>query len=536
VNELFKWNFKYPSQRMPILANNIVSTSQPLASQAGLQMLLKGGNAVDAAVAAAICLTIVEPTMNGIGSDAFAILWDGKKIVGLNASGRSPAAWTPEHFSGRKIMPLIGWDSVTVPGAVSAWIELSKKYGQLSFRELFEPAIKYAENGFLVSPITAITWQSQFDSYEKFIPNFKDTFPEFYNSFFPNGKAPKPGTLFKFPAQARTLKLIAETEGEAFYCGDLAKKIVAHAEKTGGSLTLEDLENHNATWEKSLKIDFNNVTLHEIPPNGQGLAALIMLGILNQLELSSYEPDSPESLHLQIEAMKLAFADAYRYIADLFTLDFNPLIFLKSEYLEERASLIDLKEARQFKEGIPKKGDTVYLTAADSEGMMVSYIQSNYVGFGSCIVVPNTGISLQNRGNGFSLVEGHPNQVGPNKRPFHTIIPAFVTKNGKPLMSFGVMGGAMQPQGHVQLMIRIFEHRQNPQEALDAPRWRVSQDLKVFLESGFNQEVFNGLSQLGHEVSKREYTRFGGGQIIYKLEDGYLGASDWRKDGYAVGF
>ena len=446
MNESFNWDFKYPSQRMPVLANNIVSTSQPLASQAGLRMLLKGGNAVDAAIASAICLTVVEPTMNGIGSDAFAILWDGKRLVGLNASGRAPAAWTPKHFSGRKLMPLIGWDSVTVPGAVSAWFELSKKYGQLSFKELFEPAINYAENGFMVSPITALTWQSQFDSYEKLIPNFKDAFPDFYKSFFRNGRAPKPATIFKFPAQARTLKLIAETEGEAFYYGELAKKIVAHAERTGGSLTLEDLGNHKATWEESLKINFNNVTIHEIPPNGQGLAALIILGILNQFELNSFEPDSPQSLHLQIEAMKLAFADVYRYTSDPSTLEFDPSNFLKLEYLEKRASEIDLKEARHFKEGIPKKGDTVYLTTADEEGMMVSYIQSNYMGFGSCIVIPNTGISLQNRGNGFSLVKGHPNQVGPNKRPFHTIIPAFVTKNGNPLMSFGVMGGSMQPQ------------------------------------------------------------------------------------------
>jgi gamma-glutamyltranspeptidase/glutathione hydrolase len=521
---------------MPVLANNIVSTSQPLASQAGLRMLLKGGNAVDAAIASAICLAVVEPTMNGIGSDAFTILWDGKKIVGLNASGRSPAAWSVERFSDYKEMPLQGWDSVTVPGAVSAWVELSKKYGQLSFRELFEPAIKYAKNGFMVSPITAISWESQFNSYNKSIPNFKGSFPEFYNSYFCKDRTPKPATRFKFPDQAKTLKLIAETEGEAFYCGDLAKKIVLHAERTGGSLTLEDLENHTATWEDSLTINFENVTLHEIPPNGQGLGALIMLGILNQFDLNSYEPDSPEMLHLQIEAMKLAFADAYRYTSDINAIELEPVNFLKLEYLKERASMINLKRAEQFKEGIPNKGDTVYLTTADSEGMMVSYIQSNYTGFGSCIVIPKTGISLQNRGNGFSLVKGHPNQVGPNKRPFHTIIPAFVTKNGKPLMSFGVMGGSMQPQGHTQLMIRIFQQKHNPQAALDAPRWRISQNLKVCLETGFKKDVYEGLSHLGHEVYTRDYTNFGGGQIIFKLDDGYLGASDWRKDGQAVGF
>jgi gamma-glutamyltranspeptidase/glutathione hydrolase len=273
-----------------------------------------------------------------------------------------------------------------------------------------------------------------------------------------------------------------------------------------------------------------------MPPNGQGSAALIMLGILNQFDLSLYNLNSPELLHLQIEAMKLAFNDAYRYVSDQASLEFDPENFLKSGYLKQRANKIDLKNAKQFNAGIPKKGDTVYLTTADSEGMMVSFIQSNYTGFGSCIVVPNTGISLQNRGNGFSLVEGHPNQVGPSKRPFHTIIPTFVTKNGKPIMSFGVMGGAMQPQGHVQLMIRIFEHGQNPQAALDAPRWRVSENLKVGLESGFKPEVFRALKQLGHQVSTNDYPKFGGGQLIYKLEDGYLGASDWRKDGQAVGF
>jgi gamma-glutamyltranspeptidase/glutathione hydrolase len=521
---------------MPILARNIVSTSQPLASQAGLQMILKGGNAVDAAVAAAITLTVVEPTMNGIGSDAFAILWDGKEIVGLNASGRSPASWKPEIFSHLKEMPLVGWGSVTLPGAVSAWVELSKRYGQLSFKELFDPAIKYAEKGFIVSPITAKVWQSQLSSYEKNIPDFKENFNEFYHSFFQNGRAPKHGELFKLPAHAKTLREIAETEGTSFYYGNLMRKIVAHAENSGGYFTLEDFENHKVTWEKSLTISFKDVTLHEMPPNGQGLAALIMLGILNQFDLSSYKVNSPELLHLQIEAMKLAFTDAYRYVSDQASLEFDPENFLKSGYLKQRANKIDLKNAKQFNAGIPKKGDTVYLTTADSEGMMVSFIQSNYTGFGSCIVVPNTGISLQNRGNGFSLVEGHPNQVGPSKRPFHTIIPTFVTKNGKPIMSFGVMGGAMQPQGHVQLMIRIFEHGQNPQAALDAPRWRVSENLKVGLESGFKPEVFRALKQLGHQVSTNDYPKFGGGQLIYKLEDGYLGASDWRKDGQAVGF
>ena len=536
MNLGFNWDFKYPSQRMPVLAENIVSTSQPLASQAGLRMLMKGGNAIDAAIAAAITLTVVEPTSNGIGSDAFALLWDGKKIIGLNASGRSPIAWEPSCFSDFNEMPLIGWDAVSVPGAVSAWVELSRNFGRLSFKELFEPAINYAENGFLVSPITARAWKSALDSYESDYPNFRNLYPDIYDAFFRNGKAPEPGSMFRFPDQAKTLSLIAETEGEAFYFGEIAKKIVKHSENTGGCLTLEDLERHKVTWEKSMTINYKNITLHEIPPNGQGIAALIMLGIIEKLDLGSFELDSTDLVHMQIEAMKLAFADAYRYISDPMSLEFDASNLLRSEYLTERANSINLKEVKQFKAGIPKGGDTVYLTAADSEGMMISYIQSNYIGFGSGIVIPRTGISLQNRGNGFSLEEGHPNQVGPNKRPFHTIIPAFVTEKGKPLMSFGVMGGSMQPQGHAQLMIRIFEYNQNPQTALDSPRWRVSQDMEVYLESGISKELFTGLTQLGHRISLKNYTDFGGGQIIYNLDDGYLGASDWRKDGNAVGF
>ena len=528
MKEKFDWRFFYTSKRIPVLANNIVSTSQPLASQAGLRMMLKGGNAVDAAIASAIALTVVEPTMNGIGSDAFAILWDGKRIVSLNASGRSPAAWTYEHFSQKKSMPVFGWDSVTVPGAVSAWMELSKKYGRLPFKTLFEPAIEYASKGFLVSPITAKAWEYAPDVYRKF--------PDFNKEFLLKGRAPKAGELFKPPYQAKTLELIAQTGGESFYSGKLAKKIVLFSEKTGGLLDLEDLEKHSVSWEKTLFLDYNNVVLHEIPPNSQGLAALIMLGILKQFDISSYEPDSSKSIHLQLEAMKLAFTDLYRYVSDPEYLEFDPSLLIKSNYLEKRSNLISLEKAQKFEFGIPKNGDTVYLTTADEEGMMVSFIQSNYLGFGSGIVVPGTGISLQNRGNLFSLKQGHPNQVGPNKRPLHTIIPAFVSKKGNPMMSFGVMGGSMQPQGHAQLMTRIFEYGQNPQTAIDAPRWRVTKNLKIVLEHGFNKEASQELSKLGHQISYEQNTRFGGAQLIYKLENGYLGASDPRKDGQAVGF
>ena len=524
----FKWKFPYPSRRMPILAKNIVATSQPLASQAGLRMLLKGGNAVDAIIATAIALTVVEPTSNGIGSDAFAILWDGKKLIGLNASGRSPAAWTPEYFSKYKKMPLLGWDTVTVPGAVSAWVELWKKYGQLSFEELFEPAIDYARNGYLVSPITGDIWNP--------LSRVFKTYPGYREAFLRNGKPPKPGEVFKFPAQARSLELIAETEGHAFYHGELAKKIIDYAKETSGTMTLEDLENHSPSWVEPIKIEYKGVELHEIPPNGQGLAALIMLGILKNFDISSFEPDSVDSIHLQLEAMKLAFADAHHYISDPSTLEFDPKYLLQQDYLKKRATLIHNHIAQKYEYGLPKHGDTVYLTAADEHGMMISYIQSNYFAFGSGIVIPDTGISLQNRGAGFVLDESHPNQVGPNKRPYHTIIPAFVTKNHEPLMSFGVMGGAHQPQGHAQMMIRIFEYKQNPQAANDAPRWQVKDGLDVIVEPEFNKETVKALKEKGHKVSTSHFVEFGGSQMIYKVEGGYVASSDPRKDGQAVGY
>ncbi len=530
MEENFRWNFPYPSRRIPVLAENIVSTSQPLACQAGLSMLRKGGNAVDAAIATAITLTVVEPVNNGLGSDAFSIIWDGKKLVGLNASGRSPAAWTVEHFSNKMSMPMFGWDSVTIPGVVSAWVELSRKYGLLPFKELFEPAIKYAEKGFLVSPITAEVWKILVKMYKK------KKFQEFHESFLPKDRTPYPGELFSNPAQARTLKLIAESDGEEFYQGEIARKIVNHSNNTGGLITIEDLANHEANWVELISIDYHNISLHEIPPNGQGLTALIALGILEKLDITKYEPDSPESLHLQIEAMKLAFSDAYHYISDSRTQEFDPSMLLKSDYLSQRAELINENKSQTYNYGIPKQGDTVYLTTADENGMMVSYIQSNYMGFGSGIVIPGTGISLQNRGNGFSLIDGHPNQVGPNKRPYHTIIPAFVTKNNQPLMSFGVMGGSMQPQGHIQMITRIFDYNQNPQAAIDAPRWRVMQGMKVNFEPEFDIKILKNLAQKGHETLTGHYFEFGGAQIIYKLEEGYLAASDPRKDGQAVGY
>ncbi len=458
----FAWDFPYPSRRMPVVARNVVATSQPLAAQAGLRMLLKGGNAVDAALAAAIALTVVEPTSNGIGSDAFAVLWDGSGLHGLNSSGRAPRALTPERFEGLRSMPALGWDTVTVPGAVAAWAALSGRFGALPFAELCAPAIDYAARGFPVSPITAARWQDAHARYPEFA--------EINRAFYPHGRAPRPGEVFRCPGQAETLAAIAETRGEAFYRGPLARAIAECAAAEGGLMTEEDLAAHRADWVEPLAVEYNGVHLHEIPPNGQGIAALIALGILRHLELRRFAADSAESLHLQIEAMKCAFAEVFRTVADIDCMTLPPARLLEDGRLSAAAAAIRMDRAGDPAHRLPPGGGTVYLTAADASGMMVSFIQSNYMGFGSGVVVPGTGIALQNRGLGFTLESGHPNQVGGGKRPFHTIIPGFVTRQGQPLMSFGVMGAHMQPQGHVQMVVRVFDYGQNPQAACDAPR------------------------------------------------------------------
>jgi gamma-glutamyltranspeptidase/glutathione hydrolase len=514
---------------MPIFAENMVATSQPLAAQAGLQMLQDGGNAVDAAVATAITLTVVEPVMNGIGSDAFCILWDGKQLHGLNASGRSPAAWTPEHFAGKKEMPIQGWEAVTVPGCVSAWVALSERFGRLSFKKLFEPAIRYAESGFQVGPVSAEMWEKSVESL--------GNFDEFRRVFLPKRRALKTGERFQNPDQAKTLELIAETKGEAFYRGVLAEKIIADSQLYGGAMNLADLDQHKCEWVGTVSQEFMGHELHEIPPNGQGLAALITLGILRHLPMKGWPVDSSDSLHVQIEAMKLALADAYRYFADPASMEVTAEQLLNEEYLKQRSKIIDLSKAKDMRHGVPKPNGTVYLTAADQEGMMVSYIQSNYMGFGSGIVIPGTGISMQNRAAGFNLEEGHPNQVDGGKRPFHTIIPAFLMKDSQPEMSFGMMAGRMQAQGHVQLMLRMFVYGQNPQAAVDGPRWQVLDGLKVAIEKDFPADTLSQLETRGHQLQRKaRQPSFGGAQLIYRMQDGYCGASEPRKEGQAIGF
>ncbi len=524
------WSCPYPSRRMPVFARNVVAASQPLAAQAGLEMLRRGGGAVDAALAAAIALTVVEPTGCGLGGDAFALLWDGAGLTGLNSSGRSPAAWSPERFAGRTSMPAAGWEAVTVPGAVAAWSALSRRLGKLPFAELFGPAVDYARNGFPVAPVTAERWR------EAEAPGWGT--PELRRLFFPGGRAPRPGQIFRAPEIAATLEEIAASHGEAFYRGRLAEAIAAAAAEAGGALAAADLAGHEAEWVAPLAVDYRGVALHELPPNGQGIAALIALGILRHFDLAALAPDAAESLHLQIEAMKRAFALVFREVADPRHMRIAPEALLGPERLAAEAAAVRRDRAgAPPADPPPPPGGTVYLAAADAAGTMVSFIQSNYTGFGSGVVVPGTGIALHNRGCGFALAPGHPNRVGGGKRPFHTIIPALATRGGRPLLAFGVMGAHMQPQGHVQMMTRIFDWGENPQAALDAPRWHVAADGTVALEPGFPPAAAAGLRRRGHRVvTDAPAALFGGGQLILALDGCYAAASDPRKDGQAVGF
>ncbi|AOY93219.1 gamma-glutamyltransferase [Cupriavidus sp. USMAA2-4] len=538
----FNWTNPYPTPRTPLFARNVVSTSHPLAAQAGLRMLLKGGNAVDAAIAAAAAITIVEPVSCGLGSDAFAILWDGKQLHGLNSSGVAPAAWNPEYFKnkygteadGLAKRPIRGWDAVTVPGVIAGWAALHERFGKLPFADLLEPAIEIAERGYAVPPMVAHKWNLA-------VPELKDQ-PGYAETFMPHGRAPHVGEKFVMKAAADTLRKIGETRGRAYYEGEIAEKIAAFSKQCGGAMTLDDLRNYRPDWVTPIAKDYRGYTVHEIPPNGQGIAALMALGILEQFDVASLPVDSVDSQHLQIEAMKLAFADLYKYVADPRSMEVTPGQMLDDAYLKSRARLIDMQRATHFNFGMPRSGGTIYLSAADENGMMISFIQSNYMGFGSGVVVPGTGISLQNRGVGFSMDPKSANVVAGGKRPFHTIIPAFLTKDGRPVMSFGVMGGDMQPQGHLQTIVRMLDYRQQPQAACCAPRWKVNRDFTVDLEASMNRAVVAGLKERGHQLKSVDdpYMDFGSGQFIWRLSDdadhGYVAASDSRRDGQAVGF
>jgi gamma-glutamyltranspeptidase/glutathione hydrolase len=527
----------YPTTRLPVFARNVVSTSHPLAAQAGLRMLWQGGNAVDATIAAAAAMTICEPVSNGLGSDAFAILWDGKELHGLNASGPAPQDWTPAYFERKcgadaTTLPKRGFDAVTIPGAVAGWAALSERFGKLPFADLMAPAIDIAERGYLLPVVVQQKWAAAVAEL--------GSSPGFAQSFLPWRRTPQVGELFRFPAAARALRAIARTKGTAFYEGEIAEAVVRFSRTHGGVHRQSDFATYRPEWVEPIAKHYRGYLLHEIPPSGQGIAALIAVGILGNFDLAELPVDGVDSQHLQIEAMKLAFADVYRHVAEPSAMEITPAQMLDDAYLCSRARLIDMKRAQDFGAGNLVKGGTIYLTAADENGMMVSFIQSNYMGFGSGCVEPTFGISLQNRGHGFGLRPG-PNQVAPGKRPFHTIIPAFLTKDGEPAMSFGVMGGNMQPQGHMQTLVRMLDHGQSPQAACDAPRWRFNAGLEINVEQAMADTTVQGLAARGHrvEVINDSYQDFGAGQFIWRMGDpkveGYLAVSDARRDGLAAG-
>ena len=538
----FNWNKPYPTIRIPVFARNVVSTSHPLAAQAGLRMLLKGGSAVDAVIAAAATIALVEPVSCGLGGDAFSIVWNGKTLQGLNASGYSPDAWSPDYFqnkygigpNGLAQAPKRGVDAITVPGVVAGWAALHERYGKLPFADLMVPAIEIAERGYAVPPVVAQKWAAA-------VPELKDQ-PGFAHAFMPNGRAPNVGERFVFKDVAETLRKIGATKGRDLYEGDTAEKLVAFIRANGGAHTLDDFRSYRPDWVTPISKNYRGYTLHEIPPNGQGISALMALGMLEHFDLASLKVDSVESQHIQIEAMKLAMADLYRYVADPRTMEVTPDQMLDDAYLASRAKLIDPSRATLFPPGNPSSGGTIYLTAADENGMMVSFIQSNYMGFGSGVVVPGTGVSFQNRGVGFSMDPKSANVVAGRKRPFHTIIPGFLTKGGEPVMSFGVMGGDIQPQGHVQTVVRMLDYDQQPQAACCAPRWKLNRDFTLDVESSMRAQTIEGLKGLGHTLKAIDdpYMDFGSGQFIWRLsrdlEDGYVAASDSRRDGQAVGF
>jgi gamma-glutamyltranspeptidase/glutathione hydrolase len=532
----FDYAKPYASTRSPVFGRNMVATSHPLAAQAGLQLMRHGGNAVDAAIAAAAVMTIVEPVSNGLGSDAFALVWDGQGLHGLNASGRAPAAWSVDYFQRKygqaATPPKRGMDSVTVPGAVSSWVALSERFGKLPFEALMQPAIEVAERGYAVPPVVGGKWAAVVDELQ--------VQPGFAQSFMPRGRAPQVGELFQFSAAARALRSIAQTRGRSFYEGEIAQALCAFSRAQGGAHELADFASYQPEWVAPIAQNYRGYTLHEIPPNGQGITALIALGILQHFDVKSLGADSAAAHHLQIEAIKLAFADVYRFVAEPTSMELTAQDMLSADYLASRARLIDLRRAQDFKAGNPVKGGTIYLTAADENGMMVSFIQSNYMGFGSGCVEPTFGISLQNRGHGFSTDPQGPNKanlVAPGKRPFHTIIPGFLSKDGQPVMSFGVMGANVQPQGHVQTLVRMIDHGQNPQAACDAPRWRFNKGCNINVEASMGADLVQGLKDMGHEMEllADSYQDFGAGQFIWRMGDpaveGYVAASDPRRDG-----
>ncbi|RDI40102.1 gamma-glutamyltransferase family protein [Falsibacillus pallidus] len=522
----------YPSQRNTVFAKNgMVATSQPLAAQAGLEILQKGGNAVDAAIATAAALTVVEPTSNGIGGDAFALVWMKDELHGLNASGQAPASISIEAVKakGHEKMPVHGMIPITIPGVPAAWGELSRKFGKLPLTEVLQPAIRYAEEGYPISPILGKYWDYAFRRFKEIFKG--EEYKAWFDTFAPEGRAPKIGEMWKSPGHAATLRSIAETNGESFYKGELAEKIDSFMKEHDGFLTKEDLAGFEPEWVDPISVNYKGYDVWEIPPNGQGIIALMALNIAKGMEFK--EKDSIDTFHKQIEAMKLAFTDGKAHVTDIKHMTTAVEELLSEGYGNARRSLIG-DEAILPDPYTPPKGGTVYLAAADGDGNMISYIQSNYMGFGSGIVIPGTGISLQNRGADFSLDESHPNALKPGKRTYHTIIPGFLTKDGKAVGPFGVMGGYMQPQGHFQVVMNTVDFHLNPQAALDAPRWQWMEGKKILVEPHFPNHLAQGLARKGHQIQVATDTgSFGRGQIIWRDEKTgvLMGGTESRTDG-----
>jgi len=508
----------------------MVAASHPLAAQAGLEVLRKGGNAVDAAVAAAAALTVVEPCSNGIGGDAFALVWREGKLTGLNASGPAPRALTAERLTsaGHRAVPRFGWAPVTVPGAPAAWAELSRRFGRVSLAAALAPAIELAREGHPVAPTAAWNWRRAAEVYARELKG--EQFAWWFETFTVAGKAPGPGKLWRAPWHAATLDAIAGSGARDFYEGDLADRLVRFAARTGGFMAKEDLARFSPQWVEPVSVRYRGYDVWEIPPNGQGLVALMALAILEGFRFPEWP--SVVTVHRQLEAMKLAFADGRKYITDSRMMPVEVRDLLSAAYAARRRALVG-DRAGEAAPGRPPDEGTVYLATADREGNMVSYIQSNYQGFGSGLVVPETGIALQNRGLSFSLDPADVNYLLPGKKPYHTIIPGFLTRDGDAVGPFGVMGGYMQPQGHVQVIANLLDYHLNPQAALDAPRWQWLEGKRVLVERRLPEHIAQGLAGRGHEVEVAgEAESFGRGQIIWRLPSGVLaGATEPRTDG-----
>ena len=526
---------KYPSQRFPIYARGgMVNCSSPQASAAGLEVMRRGGNAVDAAVAAASSLTVTEPTANGLGSDAFALVWSEKdqRLFGLNSSGPAPMLASIDSVKqkyGAELnrMPTHGWAPVTVPGAPKAWAELNRRFGRLSLSEDLAPAVSYAENGYPCAPNLSRMWQLSFERYSRALKG--PEFAPWFKTFACENRGPLPGEMIFLPDHAASLRAIGETNAEAFYSGDLARRMDEQSRRFGGYLRYEDLSAYQAKWVEPIHVSYRGYDVCEIPPNGQGIVALMALNILKEFDFP--ERDSALTFHRQLEAVKMAFADAFRTVTDPAHMSFDYHAYLDPAYGSQRAKEIG-DRARIYSKVLPPKSGTVYLCCADGEGNIVSYIQSNYMGFGSGIVIDGTGIALQNRGADFSLDPSAANCLQPGKRSYHTIIPGFLMKGNVPVGPFGVMGGYMQPQGHVQVVMNVIDFHMDPQQALDAPRWQWMRDGSVTVETRFDSNLARALSRRGHDIRvDLDTSSFGRGQMIMRLDGGvFIGGTESRTD------